>query len=273
MFLFDNRCRMQQAFLVLVCWGLLMPAAAMADQVIAKVNGQPVTESELEAFTQKVPEPFKAAFKKKALQQIIDARVFYSLGVKAGLLKTEEYKEKIAKAQQMIVTDLFMEKNLKPRITITDKQVADFYRENKARFSTPKKIIPGHIVVKDKDTAVALRKKITPANFDDIAAGLAQTHPEARFFKLGWTEIGKTRMPQAFEEAAAALEKGQISPVVETAIGYHIIKVYDVQPAQEKSFSEVKDKIKENLIQTQLHRLKQEYIDTANVEILAREYQ
>jgi len=264
---------MQQTFLVLVCWGLLMPAAAMDDQVIAKVNGQPVMESELEAFTQKVPEPFKAAFKKKALQQIIDTRVFYSLGVKAGLLKTDEYKERIAKAQQMIVTDLFMEKNLKPRITITDKQVADFYRENKARFNTVKKIIPAHIVVKDKDTAAALRKKITPDNFDDIAAGLARTHPESRFFKLGWTEIGKTRMPRAFEEAASALEKGQISPVVETAIGYHIIKVYDIQPAQEKSFSEVKDNIRASLTRNQLNRLKQQYLKAAEIEIIVLEYQ
>lgn len=258
--------------LIVIVLCIILPGISMADRVIAVVDGQQIMESELDEFSEKIPGPFKQAFKKQALSKIIDAKVFYNLGVKDGLLNSEIYKKKLDKARQIIVTDLFIENRLKSRIKLTDKEIEDYYNQNKAKFNTGEKILPGHIVARNKDIAETLRKKINSDTFDKIAAGLDKNSADVRYYKLGWVEKGKTRMPAEFENAAFALEKGKISPVVQTKIGYHIIKVFDVNPGQERSFDQMKENIKARLTQEKLNSIKQEYINSARVEILAKEY-
>lgn len=259
--------------LLVALWGVLFSDVAAADKVVALVNGQPVMESELDAFTEKVPAPFREAFKKKALQQVIDARLFYDLGRKSGMKETEAYRSKMAKAEQMIVSDLFVEKKLKSEVTVTEKEMTAYYRENRSRFVTPKKILPGHILIKDRDTAQGLQKKISELGFDVVADQLSKNDPSARYFKLNWTEKGKSRMPKEFEDAAFALNAGGISQVVQSPIGYHIIKVFEDTPAEEKSFDQVKENIRAHLGHERLNRLKQRYIDAADIKIVAEDYQ
>jgi len=114
------------------------PGISIADKVVAVVDGEKIFESEIDAFTDKVPGPFRDAFKKKALAKIIDTRVFYKLGVKDGLLDSDSYKENIARARQLIITDLFLETKLKSTIKITDKEVEAYYTQHKALFDAKK---------------------------------------------------------------------------------------------------------------------------------------
>ena len=258
---------------VVLCWVAIIPGALAADRVIAVVNGQEIMESELDEFTAKVPGPYKEAFKKKSLQQVIEARVFYGMAKDEGLMASEEYKRKMARASQAFLTELFIEKKLKSTINISDRDLDAYYKNNKARFNAAPKVMPGHILVKDKKTADELRKRITPDNFDRIAAGLSKDSPDARYFKLGWMEKGRTRMPPAFEKAAFALKKGEISPVVRSKIGFHIIKAIDAKPGRAKTFEQVKETIRARLTQEKLAGLKQRYLDSANVKIVAKEYQ
>jgi peptidyl-prolyl cis-trans isomerase C len=263
---------LMRSILIVMVWCIIFPGISMADRVVAMVDGQQIMESELDEFSNKIPEPFKKAFRKKALNKIIDVKVFYDLGVKDGLLNSETYKEKINKARELIVADLFIDNKLKSKIKLTDKEVEDYYHLNKAKFNTGKKILPGHIVARNKDMAETLRKNMTSDTFDTIAAGFKNDSTDARYFKLNWLEKGKSKMPPEFEKAVFALEKGEISPVVQTKMGYHIIKAFDVKPAQERSFAQMKEKIKAGLIQEKLNRIKQSYLTSAKVNIIAKEY-
>jgi peptidyl-prolyl cis-trans isomerase C len=254
-------------------WGFFLSNVAMAEEVIAVVDGQKIMKSELDEFTEKLPAPFREAFRQKALQQVIESKVFYGLGRKAGLLDSEEYRRKIDRASRMILADMFIEEKLKPAINVTDEEAKAYYQENQTRFNSGKKIEVGHILFKSEDTAVNVRKKITSDNFDDSVAGLSQMTDDARYFMIGWTEKGQTRMPQSFEDVAFSLEKGEVSPVVKSQVGYHIIKVFDVKPGQKASFSQVRETIIKSLAQKRLNDLKQQYLKKAEIEILAKEYQ
>ena len=258
--------------LIVIVLCIILPGISMADRVIAVVDGQQIMESELDEFSDKIPGPFKEAFKKQALNKIIDSMVFYNLGVKDGLLNSEIYKKKLDKARELIVTELFIENKLKTEIKLTDKEIEDYYNQNKAKFNTGKKILAGYIIARNKDIAETLEKKINSDTFDKIAAGLGKDSPDARYITQSWMEKGKSRMPPEFENAAFALEKDEISPVVQTKMGYHIIKVFDVKPGQERSFVEMKENIKARMTQEKLNSIKQEYLNSAKVEIIAKEY-
>jgi len=251
---------------------IIMPGIAMADRVIAVVNDQKIMESELNEFTADVPAPFRASFKKQALKKIIDMKVFYDLGVKAGMLNSPIYKRKIARAKRIVVTDLFINRKLKSKIKISDQQAKRYYQHNKARFNKGKKILAGYIAVKSKDLAATLRKRIKRSSFETVTKSIKNNSENIRYFKPHWIERGKSRIPPRFENTAFELKKGGISPVIRTKMGYIIIKVFDIKQGKRTNFNQIKNKIKALLMKKQLERLKQEYIRAAHVKIIAKEF-
>jgi peptidyl-prolyl cis-trans isomerase C len=68
-------------------------------------------------------------------------------------------------------------------------------------------------------------------------------------------------MVKPFEEAALALKPNEVSDVVETRFGYHLIKVYDNKPEQTLTYADVKDKIIQRLKQEKIEKEAVQYID------------
>ncbi len=261
-----------RSIVVLLAWCIMFPGIVMADRVVAVVNGKQIMESELNEFTADIPQPFKAAFKKQALKKIIDMDVFYDLGVKAGILNSRIYKKEINKARRMIVSDLFIKEKLKSRIRVSDKDIKLYYQRHKSSFNVPKKVLVGYIAARNKDFALALKKRINKETFEKVAETIGKNSKNARYFRPRWIQKGRNGLPPRFENIAFELKKGMVSPVVHTRLGYDIIKVFNVKPGVHRSFAQVKSRIKARLIQEQLFRLKQEYLKAAKVRIIAKEY-
>jgi parvulin-like peptidyl-prolyl isomerase len=87
------------------------------------------------------------------------------------------------------------------------------------------KIKARHILVEQEYEAQDLVKKLSEGvSFEDLARKFSRCPSSARGGDLG--EFGRGRMVQAFEEAAFALDVGQVSPPVRTRFGYHLIQRY-----------------------------------------------
>lgn len=136
--------------------------------------------------------------------------------------------------------------NLKQNIDVSDADVQLYYDEHLEQYSTKAQRRVSHILIQGDDSTAAdevLAKLNQGADFAELAASESQDSGSKDIGgDLGWIEKGV--MDPAFEEAAFALENvGDVSAVVQSGFGYHIIKLVDDKPAQAKTLAEVKDEI------------------------------
>ena len=145
-------------------------------------------------------------------------------------------------------------------VDITDPQVEYYYEENREMFKQEKEVRARHILfklaqnapvekeekVKEKASKV-LEKARAGGDFAKLAKEYSEGPTASKGGDLGYFPRG--RMAKPFEEAAFKMKKGEISELVRTRFGYHIIKVEDVKEARTKTLQEVQGEIKETLTQ------------------------
>ena len=163
-------------------------------------------------------------------------------------------EEFTAMLRDMDLAQAYVEKKIRPTVHVTEADAKAFYDANPDMFSQPEAVHARHILFKaapdaDEATKKAAREKAEKARQRALAgedfAALARELSEGPSAKnggdLGFFE--KSQMVAPFAEAAFALQPGQISDVVETRFGYHVIKVEEHRPAGQRSFDEVKDQL------------------------------
>lgn len=165
----------------------------------------------------------------------------------------------MAKAEYVVLS---ME-TIGAQLAVSDAEIKAAYDSRKDRFQQPEERRASHILIaseklgKDKAKAKAeellaeIRK--TPANFADLAKknsddpGSASKGGDLGFF-------GRGMMVKPFEDSAFSLKEGEISGVVESDFGFHIIKVTGIHAAKEKPLAEVKGEIEAELKKTAASR-------------------
>ena len=144
---------------------------------------------------------------------------------------------------------------------VTDKQITDYYNENKAQYSQPASRDVRHILVKTKAKADDLRAQLD--NGADFAA-LAKQHSTDTGSKAngGKLTISKGQTVAPFDASAFALKKNAISPPIKTEFGFHIIQALgDVQTAKVTPLKDVKDSIRQQLLQTEKNEQMTKWVD------------
>jgi peptidyl-prolyl cis-trans isomerase D len=145
-------------------------------------------------------------------------------------------------------------------VLVTHDDLQAYYNQHRDQYRVPEQIKVSHIWIKmplpgpdgkidDKAVAAAqaraedlLKQLKGGAKFEDVAKKYSEDTGSANVGgSLGW--IGKSQMGAEFEKAASSLPKGQISDVVKTLDGFHIIRVDDKQDAHVKTLDEVKAEI------------------------------
>jgi len=209
-------------------------------------------------------------------------------------LSLEEFKKKLAEYGQSfdnvkeevrkgLARNQFMEAQWSGKINVTEEDAQKYYQENIKQFETPEEVRASHILIKpvitdpnvdpnaDPNEAKAKAKAVAKAKAEDLLkqlkdgadfAELAKAHsncPSApNGGDLGFFPRGETT--PSFEKAAFELEIGQISDIVETEYGYHIIKVTEHKDASTTSFEQAKDDIIKQLTQTKQSEIAEEYL-------------
>jgi len=145
---------------------------------------------------------------------------------------------------------------LRAKITITPSEVERFYNDNIAQYSTPEQVRASHILlktdgknddqVKKKAEEILKQAKAPGADFAALAKkysedeGTAPNGGDLNYF-------GRGRMVPEFDAVVFGMEPGQISDLIKTQYGYHIIKLTEKKPATTKALADVKQQIADQL--------------------------
>jgi peptidyl-prolyl cis-trans isomerase C len=181
-----------------------------------------------------------------------------------------------------IAIEQLVDKEIVQKITVSDKEVKDYYDSNLDRFKQPEQVKASHILIKvdpeaDKSEKAKARKQIETIqkkvkkgeDFGALAKEYSGCPSSTKGGDLGY--FGRGQMVKPFEEAAFALKPGEVSDIVETRFGYHLIKVTDKKPPTTVPFEEVKEGISGHLKQQQVREKVLAYVEQlrgkAKVEI------
>ncbi len=171
-----------------------------------------------------------------------------------ALENLEEEIEKFLIQQKMI-------EKVTASIEATDKEVEEYYEKNKESFMEPEQVHAKHILLEDEETA---KKVLTALEDGSDFAELASEHSTDPGSKdkggdLDW--MSRDQLVPEFAEAAFNLSIGQLSDLVKSQFGYHIIVVEERKEALQKSFEDVKEEIEQIILEEKRSEKFQDWIE------------
>lgn len=241
--------------------------------VVAKVNGVEISKDQLyDLMAANVgPDALNSLIQEELLRQEVD---------KAGVsVSQEEIEAEIAKIKESVggdeafenalamygmtmedleaqtKTQLQIEKIVEPQLSITEEDIRAYYDENTELLSEREKVRASHILVETKEEAEAVLDELKAGtDFAELAktkstdTTTAEGGGDLNYFAAG-------DMEAAFEEAAFAMEIGEISEGIETSYGFHIIKVTGKKDAYTPTLVEKRTEIEDMLRSEQIVEL------------------
>lgn len=205
--------------------------------------GLDVQKTEVDAELKGIKDnfPSQEAFEQALDQQELTEKKLY------GLIKRELTVRKV-RTVKIVPT-------AKP---VTDADVAEFYEANKEKLVETEKVSASHILIKvdadasDQERVVAknkiqniLKEARSGSDFAELAKKHSQCPSASQGGELGYFERGK--MVEPFGETAFSLQPGEISDIVETQFGYHIILLKDKKPGKQLKLEDVSSQIRQFL--------------------------
>lgn len=167
----------------------------------------------------------------------------------------ESYK---TKREVKVRYTLFDFDEIAAEVVVPEEELLSYYNDNMAQYDIPEKRRARHILVKSDENDSPELKAEKRHLIDGLLARLRKGEDFAALAKeqsedgsaakggdLGF--FPKGRMVKPFEEAAFSLAAGEISDVVESRYGFHIIKVEEIQPAHQKTVDEAREEIENTL--------------------------
>ncbi len=250
------------------------------------------------------------ALRRKALDQFVAVELLYQEGKALNLPEVnsqveamwaaaekqagskEKFEEQLTKegltmdqARDNIKKNIYVRavinQKIQPLVKVSDAELEAAYQANLERYRHGELIGARHILIRVPKEATEEQKKQAKEKIESVLkeaqsgkdfSELAKTYSEdpskSRGGDLGYFEKG--RMVPAFEKAALALKEGEISPVVETQFGFHLIQVYGKKPAGVAPLEEVRRQVEAQVKNEKFQKTVNEYVDNLRQKAKSR---
>jgi len=266
---------------------LIFPATtalAEDDPLLARAGGYEFRMSDLQQFLDYVPPLLKLQIESNPEQlvffvhHIMKQRIVADIAMKEGFDKDKDIQKQIKFITDDFIAKAYIVSAVVEKTTVSDAEAKEYYELNKDKFTTPKQAKVSHILIKVAlgSTLEEKRKAKEKANqmLDWLKKGdkfesLAERYSDddktkTKGGRLGYIQMGM--MPKNFDEKAFSMKPGQISDIVETDLGFHIIQVEDIRDASIKPFEKEKASIIEQLKVERGQKRAEEFIRNAEKE-------
>jgi len=226
-------------------------ASADGSQVLATVNGEPITAAEFDMLLGAAPgggaSQMTGKDKRALIDQVVDMVLLAQAGEKAGVQDDPKYQREMALIRQQQLYKYYVIGQIVDKIKVSDDEVRAYYDANRDKYVTGETVSASHILVDTEDEAKAIKARLDAGeDFAEIAKSDSKCPSSVRGGDLG--TFGRGKMVKEFEDAAFALEVGKVSEPVHTQFGWHLIKVTAHTKSAQQPLDEVKDDIKTTLL-------------------------
>ena len=218
--------------------------------LVAVVGGEKIMDTDIEALLNEIPEQARQRYasvegKRELVQSLAEIKMLSLEAKKQGIDRSPDVKRKIDfMGEQMLARELA--ENTVDKITISDEEISGYYHDNREQFSTGPRVKLRHILLDSESEAQAVLARLKKGeDFSALAREKSRCPSSQQGGELGWATKGM--MVPEFEDAAFALKKGQMSEVVKSSYGYHVIMCDDVEAARQLDLEEVRDTIRQQL--------------------------
>ena len=263
------RPRVQLQSLLLAALPLLGGGASAADASLMQGANVHITTADVHAELQRMAPEARAQMldQPQALHHLIDRlylrRAFAVQAEGTSLLKDPQIQYQLLAAREIVMAEAHANRvttAAKPDSAAVDKLAQNIYKAEPARFEIPAETRARHILIQgataeSRAKAEKLLAELKAgANFEELAkTNSADPGSAAKGGDLGF--FPKGRMVKPFEDALNALQKsGDLSGVVQSDFGFHIIRLEERQPAGIKPYSEVRDSLHAEIIDKALKK-------------------
>jgi parvulin-like peptidyl-prolyl isomerase len=203
-----------------------------------------------------------------------------------SVLKNRESTEKQYRKtiEKRFLVAMIIEKEVNQKSKVTDDEVAAYYDKNKESYVRPSSRKLWHVLIKVEPTSTMedrLKKKARAEKVIQMAK-----EEGADLYQIAWDysdgsfrvkggDLGlvhEGRLESSVNEAAFSLQKGQISGVLESIYGYHIVKVLEIEKPKQLSLEDVSQKIKRELEESRLEKTREALISSLREKAVIEVY-
>jgi len=220
------------------------------ETILASFGGQTITLGEFNQLWEEVPEEYKLQLDKSmVLDQVISEKLLIQEAKNMGLEKDNDVLEQIKKMTEQILVQVLIEREILDKVDVNDEEVSEYYEENKVSFTEKEQIHLYNILLESEEEAQDILEQLKAGgDFSEIAKEKSTGPSAAQGGDLGYLTKG-TIIPE-IEEVVFALEVEELSEVVKTDFGFHILKITEKKPETVKALEEVKEEIIQTLLPT-----------------------
>jgi peptidyl-prolyl cis-trans isomerase C len=251
---------------------LAQDTAEDEDQVLARVDGEPILRSEVLTAAKGVVEQFPGQIDRllpMLLERAITVRLIADASRAAGLADDPEFQRRKEELEAILMQEMYLDRKIKE--AVTDERLREAYQSYLEAHPPQPEIHARHILVDTEDEAKAAIARLDKGeDFAALAEELSKGPSAERGGDLDY--FTEDQMVEPFAKAAFALEPGQHSmDPVQTEFGWHVIKVEDRREAAAPALEEVEEQLREELSREVLTAVVAELREKADIEVLLPE--
>ena len=227
--------------------------AESGDTIVATINGSPITKSRINVLI--------SVYKAKTGQKEVTKEVKLTLLQNAirhdlillqeavnGLRNDDKIVRKVKGYENNLIIARFLEDQVGSHLTVSEEEIKKYYKDNLNEFSSPPMVQARHVLLRTHEQAGEVLQRLRNGeDFAQLAKDCSIDLPMAlEGGSMGVIQKGKC-LPE-LEKALFVLNEGEVSDIVKTRFGYHILTVDKIIPVNFNPLEEVRDQIEKIIL-------------------------